>query len=722
MSEQKTTLVKIRRFPLKKYAEEVSLLFDTNGEAILKGNNKTLSDLMSDSNDEGTEKEYREKLHSYIQNSRRSQANTSVNTFPPSSFPPHVEQPTDLTELLHYACALGREELFRDTLHRVLKESHLCNFNRDFRDKNTSNCTLMHKAARYDRVDIMNILIEHGATIDTHDSLDSTPLFYAAAGNAVNACQLLICYGALINIRDKFDNIVALRSNSLDAATIMIMSKADLSFKGSGGNTCLHMVCEEGSLEKLKYLMEKGAPVSRTNRDDETCLFTALPHPILINYLCEYVKSSASENRFISLIRMRNVRGMTVVHKAAADGHLDSLLTITNHFPALTKASMILYTDLLNERSKSSELNPLHLSVINKRHEIVRLFTISQEIDFSIPYDTSNGDTILHYAIRERYDIDMIIMIIKGGGPALLKMRNHERDTPRMIAKKIASEESFDEAVLQCSTVRSKEKNKTPRSRQNSLAENDNSHHPSKIDRKSNDGRGTQGKRSSIINLFSRSSRKSGSEGMINPALVPSPGQSTSSTVESPPDIISGFEPIITNSSPSQDDLEQAKIKTIRRKISVLTDRSLLETLRIPSSPTPLSPIPDSPSTSVNEINTMLARKKRLVLEVHDVLEQEFVNKYRVGFLLGSLMECSSKTFEKEEQLMVHCERSFYRRHVDDHLDYMNKLYDFHSLCLVDMVSRDEAVTFGIYLKNWIEKHELVDREMIGIVMGELYK
>src|SRR4051794_24515070 len=105
---------------------------------------------------------------------------------------------------------------------------------------------------------------------------------------------------------------------------------------------------------------------------------------------------------------MRNVRGMTVIHKAAAEGFLDSLLALINHFPAGTKTSPNLLSDLLNERAKNTEQTPLQFAVQNNRHEIVRLFMVSLEIDFS--QLMANGDTILHYALREQKDEDMILM------------------------------------------------------------------------------------------------------------------------------------------------------------------------------------------------------------------------------------------------------------------------------------------------------------------------
>lgn len=56
--------------------------------------------------------------------------------------------------------------------------------------------------------------------------------------------------------------------------------------------------CVHGFKLFIRFLLERGAPVTRTNRDDESCLFSALPFPQLINVICNYVKSNTSENRF----------------------------------------------------------------------------------------------------------------------------------------------------------------------------------------------------------------------------------------------------------------------------------------------------------------------------------------------------------------------------------------------------------------------------------------
>jgi ankyrin repeat protein len=49
-------------------------------------------------------------------------------------------------------------------------------------DAGHNNATIMHLAARYNRADVINMLLgEYNAQIDVLDSLESTPLFFAAA-------------------------------------------------------------------------------------------------------------------------------------------------------------------------------------------------------------------------------------------------------------------------------------------------------------------------------------------------------------------------------------------------------------------------------------------------------------------------------------------------------------------------------------------------------------
>ena len=69
-----------------------------------------------------------------------------------------------------------------------------------------SQKTALHRAAEENRLDICQLLVSNGATVDARDSKNCTPLHYAARRGALAICQFLVSNGALVDALDS-DNL-----------------------------------------------------------------------------------------------------------------------------------------------------------------------------------------------------------------------------------------------------------------------------------------------------------------------------------------------------------------------------------------------------------------------------------------------------------------------------------------------------------------------------------
>ena len=104
----------------------------------------------------------------------------------------------------------------------------------------------MHWAAAYGNIEIIQLLLEHGADVSASTVKGATPLMMAAAGGHIEAVRIL-------GVRD-----------------------ADVNTATRKGWTALHFGAFNGSLSVVQFLLDLGAEVNSRTRDGKTPLVLAL--------------------------------------------------------------------------------------------------------------------------------------------------------------------------------------------------------------------------------------------------------------------------------------------------------------------------------------------------------------------------------------------------------------------------------------------------------------
>ena len=74
----------------------------------------------------------------------------------------------------------------------------------DVRDVN--GWTALHYATRYNRIDVVKLLLHEGADVNKQNDYKNTPLHLAARDNYTEVARLLIQNGADVNIRNYLNN------------------------------------------------------------------------------------------------------------------------------------------------------------------------------------------------------------------------------------------------------------------------------------------------------------------------------------------------------------------------------------------------------------------------------------------------------------------------------------------------------------------------------------
>lgn len=186
---------------------------------------------------------------------------------------------------LHYAIKMQDAEAVKLLLkHGVDANSH-SQFTKDYEFHEP--LTALEYAAYYGNLDIMNILINHGAKVNPELKFDSngylnkeesnrilTPLFFAAQNNQPKAIQLLVRRGAKINpfieygnnanvyVKDRFNwcqpLYAAVSSDKLEAFKMFKDLGADYITGIYQQPYYLHVACQRNAFHVLKEMLKNG--------------------------------------------------------------------------------------------------------------------------------------------------------------------------------------------------------------------------------------------------------------------------------------------------------------------------------------------------------------------------------------------------------------------------------------------------------------------------------
>lgn len=209
-------------------------------------------------------------------------------------------------------------------------------------------------------------------------------------------------------------NVVDFGSKSLQAdIVLMLLQKgAEANLKNVKGKTIVHVVCENGNTELLKYLVDgKICNLDEENNKGVTPLILALVgnNFEIVNYLIE---QGADINKLETKIEimLNKITKLIVIEPVVYDENLYSKYQVNGLHIAAYKGNfnlikLIVSKNICSKHEKTSHgWNVLHCAVQSGNLDIIKyLVNLGIETDQVTKY----GETVLHIAVRNR-KIDLV--------------------------------------------------------------------------------------------------------------------------------------------------------------------------------------------------------------------------------------------------------------------------------------------------------------------------
>ncbi|CAH0552652.1 unnamed protein product [Brassicogethes aeneus] len=144
-------------------------------------------------------------------------------------------------------------------------------------------------AAAAGHLEIVKLLISHGAKVNTTTRTNSTPLRAACFDGHLDIVKYLVQHGADIEVANRHGHtclMIACYKGHIKIAKYLLFLGASVNRKSVKGNTALHDCAESGSLEILKLLIEHGATMDVDSYGMTPLLAAAVTgHNHIVEYL-----------------------------------------------------------------------------------------------------------------------------------------------------------------------------------------------------------------------------------------------------------------------------------------------------------------------------------------------------------------------------------------------------------------------------------------------------
>nr|XP_033805851.1 ankyrin repeat domain-containing protein 23 isoform X2 [Geotrypetes seraphini] len=203
-----------------------------------------------------------EDLQSFIRVRKEKKPRIKKEPVPPKLEPQETSEPVDVP--LFLLAALEDRVLL---VNKYLSDGGNPNVHDQFL------CTALHRACLRGHQQIVENLLNAGATLEPMDMLGGTPLHWACRGGQLEIIKLLLNRGAKIHHKDKLWSTplhVAVRTGHCDCVEHLIGCGANINTQDKEGDTPIHDAVRLGRFKAMQMLLMYRANLTIRNEEGLT--------------------------------------------------------------------------------------------------------------------------------------------------------------------------------------------------------------------------------------------------------------------------------------------------------------------------------------------------------------------------------------------------------------------------------------------------------------------
>ena len=270
--------------------------------------------------------------------------------------------------------------------------------------------TPLIRAAYRGNLEVVQYLLDNGASINLQDDLGRVALIEAAIIGNLPVVECLLNKGAEVNVQNankKTALMLAASRRHLEIVKYLVAKKADVNVQDKLGMTALMLASGNGHLDIVNHLVENGAKINVQDKDGKTALMLAASrrYPVIVKYL---VAKKADLN-------LQDKDGMTALMLASSDGHLVIVYHLVEKGAKVNVQNKVGMTGLMIAAGDG------HLVIVEHL----------EEKGAKVNVQDKDGMTALMLAARRRYPEIVRYLVRKG---AEVNVENKLRMTALMLA------------------------------------------------------------------------------------------------------------------------------------------------------------------------------------------------------------------------------------------------------------------------------------------------
>ena len=281
----------------------------------------------------------------------------------------------------------------------------------DLNHQGSNKRTALHVAVHQKHADVVQMLIDAGADIETKNDKGHSPLHLASSSGALTTAKMLVKAGADVRATDDKGNtcliLAAYLGHTDTVRYLMSLPEVDLDQQGTNNFTALHFAVQQKHADVVQVLIDAGADIKTTNDGHSSLRLAILSGELTTVKML--VEAGAD-------VRATDAEGATCLISAAYFGHTDTV----RYLVGLPEVDL--------DRQVSRNYTALHFAVQEEHANVVQML-----IDAGADLETKNDDgcSPLHLASLSG-ELTTVKMLVKAG--ADVRATDAERRTCLMFA------------------------------------------------------------------------------------------------------------------------------------------------------------------------------------------------------------------------------------------------------------------------------------------------